>query len=712
MPADLRDLFEFGPFALDAEDGSLKRAGEVVPLPHRGADLLIVLLEEPGRVFSRTELISRAWDASVSDGSLDYQIHEIRKALAPDGARLVQNVPRRGFRFTGTVRRVRRQNHLLSETVVAAQPPAATVPTPAAIGPQRSAFRRLSLSLVGMLVMVIALVAGFRSTGSETLRIVESRALTHDGPPGLSAPLLTDGSRVYYIRLPDFKLWAVPVSGGAAAVVFDAASRFHLADPGNGSEYLAIKLDSASAVGEVWVVPTGSGVPRRIGNLSATEAAWSPDRRRIALVAEGKLSLANSDGGNLTGITLPDKNNANYPRWSPDGSTVRFTVHGPSDGTLPPVTLWEVGRNGGEARPVLRGWDPTLGDACHGVWTPDGRHFVFQVNRSDGRMDLWVMTEPRGIRAWLGASATMTPLTSGPLSLTAPAVSPDGRTLFATGALYQGQLVRWDQQSREFIPYLGGISATWISFSPDRQSIAYVGYPDRTLWRSRVDGSERRALAGGNFELDAVMWSPDGRWISFRSRMAGRRMKIFIIPSEGGQALPITSDDVDQGVASWSPDGRRIVFGDVPPQFGVPQGTEVLHVYDVVEKSSADVPGSQGLWTGRWSPDGRYISALTIDKEQRLKLFDTTTRRWRTTSAVHVNNPNWSHDSQFVFYDTEGGIKALRRLRIESDEVVDLTNLDVMTPVYGWSGLSPDGSPLILKNLTSPAVYALTIERR
>ena len=51
MPADLRDLFEFGPFTLDGEDGSLTRAGEVIPLSRLAADVLIVLLENPGRVF-------------------------------------------------------------------------------------------------------------------------------------------------------------------------------------------------------------------------------------------------------------------------------------------------------------------------------------------------------------------------------------------------------------------------------------------------------------------------------------------------------------------------------------------------------------------------------------------------------------------------------------------------------------------------------------
>ena len=177
---------------------------------------------------------------------------------------------------------------------------------------------------------------------------------------------------------------------------------------------------------------------------------------------------------------------------------------------------------------------------------------------------------------------------------------------------------------------------------------------------------ERQALVAGEFELDGVAWSPDGRWISFRSRMAGLRMKNFLIPSSGGTPAPLSDDDREQGIASWSADSTQFVFGDVPAVFGVPAGAEVLHVHDVARKTSSAVPGSDGLWTARWSPDGRFIAALMIDRrhQQRMRLFDTLTKRWRTLDAVHVDNPSWSHDSRFVYYNTEGSTAALMRVRV------------------------------------------------
>ena len=185
-------------------------------------------------------------------------------------------------------------------------------------------------------------------------------------------------------------------------------------------------------------------------------------------------------------------------------------------------------------------------------------------SHDDLRADLWARSEPSRLDAWLGRAPSVTQLTSGPLSLSGAVVGADGRTIFTVGALRQGELVRWDSAAKAFVSYLRGISGTWVSFSTDGQWIAYAGFPDRKLWRARADGSERRELVGGDFDLDGVAWSPDGRWLSFRSRMAGRHMKNFLMPSSGGRPEPVTAEDRDEGIATWAPDSRRIVFGDVP----------------------------------------------------------------------------------------------------------------------------------------------------
>jgi Tol biopolymer transport system component len=212
-------------------------------------------------------------------------------------------------------------------------------------------------------------------------------------------------------------------------------------------------------------------------------------------------------------------------------------------------------------------------------------------------------------------------------------------------------------------------------------------------------------------QADGCSWSPDGKWIAFRGRTPGGRTKIYLVPSGGGPAQPLTSDDVEQGVPSWSPDGSRLAFGDVPEQFGRPSGSEALHVYDLTRRTVTTVPDSHGLWTSRWSPNGRYLSALTI-RGQRLTIFDFASGKWRPLPADHVDNPNWTRDGAFIYYVTEGQNRALRRVRVADGVVEEVVNLEgYPTTTAWWSGLSLDDEPIILQAPGGVQIYALDVEQ-
>ncbi|MDP9161495.1 MAG: hypothetical protein M3O09_14845 [Acidobacteriota bacterium] len=85
-------------------------------------------------------------------------------------------------------------------------------------------------------------------------------------------------------------------------------------------------------------------------------------------------------------------------------------------------------------------------------------------------------------------------LTSSPLVLSNPTLSRDGKKLFVVGYDQRGELMRFDMKSRQFMPFLGGISAEFACVSPDGQWVTYVLYPEETLWRSKLDGTERLQL--------------------------------------------------------------------------------------------------------------------------------------------------------------------------------------------------------------------------
>ena len=97
------------------------------------------------------------------------------------------------------------------------------------------------------------------------------------------------------------------------------------------------------------------------------------------------------------------------------------------------------------------------------------------------------------------------------MPLSSPVHSTDGKKLFVVGRTFRGELTRYDLKSGRFEPYLGGISAEYVAFSKDGQWVAYVSFPEGTLWRSKADGSERLQLTYPPMYALMPRWSPDGK---------------------------------------------------------------------------------------------------------------------------------------------------------------------------------------------------------
>ncbi|WP_341878421.1 winged helix-turn-helix domain-containing tetratricopeptide repeat protein (plasmid) [Aminobacter sp. P9b] len=101
-----RSRFAFGPFVLDPDAGTLLRNDEPVAVGYRGLKLLAALVERPGDILGKTELMDAAWPGTaVEEGNLTVQIAQLRKLLGPaaGGGEWISTVPRVGYRFTGTV---------------------------------------------------------------------------------------------------------------------------------------------------------------------------------------------------------------------------------------------------------------------------------------------------------------------------------------------------------------------------------------------------------------------------------------------------------------------------------------------------------------------------------------------------------------------------------------------------------------------------------
>lgn len=105
-----KDVYEFGPFRVDADERQLLRAGQVVPLTPKVFDVLLVLVQHSGHVLTKDQVIKLVWPATeVEEGNLARNVSTLRSVLGekPRAPQYIETIPWRGYRFVGDVRKVR-----------------------------------------------------------------------------------------------------------------------------------------------------------------------------------------------------------------------------------------------------------------------------------------------------------------------------------------------------------------------------------------------------------------------------------------------------------------------------------------------------------------------------------------------------------------------------------------------------------------------------
>jgi len=528
--------------------------------------------------------------------------------------------------------------------------------------------------------------------------------LTHDGRR--KSLIGTDGLRLY-LGLGDSGnagsqgIAEMSTSGGEPKrmTILPSVSMVPVGLSPDGSEILVVDGQGAPPRGPLWRIPILGGSPRKLGDTAGETAALSPDGKMLAYTNLNDLFLAKADGTESRRL-LSVKGDIKNVTWSLDSSHFRFDTS-ETAGTLGQQLAWEVSADGTDLHRLLAGWhDPP--DECCGKWTADGKYFIFQSNHQ-----IWALRQ-KG--SFIQSEPKPIPLTSSPLSLSSPLPSRDGKRLFVIGQTYRGELMRYDSKSRLFSPFLEGVSAEYVAFSKDGQWVAYVSYPEGTLWRSKLDGSERLQLTYPPIYPVLPRWSPDGKKIVFFefALSSNKPARMYEVSSESGSPEQLIPDDTRHQLdPNWSPEGSKIVYG------GQSNDAEsAIRVLDLPSRQISIVPDSQGLFSPRWSPNGRYILAFSADST-KLLLFDFQTQKWTELAKGSMGWLNWSKDGQSVYVLHYKGRGAVLRIRIsdhKTEQVVDLKNFITGGRYGGWLGLAPDDSPLLLRDAGIQDVYALDWE--
>jgi serine/threonine protein kinase/Tol biopolymer transport system component len=527
--------------------------------------------------------------------------------------------------------------------------------------------------------------------------------LTHDGAP--KSLIGTDGSRLYLGlgvgtsgSFASHAVAEMSIAGGEPKIIptLSTGDMIPIDLSPNGSEILEIDGQGAPPKGPLWAVPVLGGSPRRLGDIIAETATSSPDGTMLAYTNLGDLFVAKSDGTDARKLSTSTGDIKNVA-WSPDGNLLRFDTT-ETAGTLGQQMIWEISATGANLHRVLPGWrNPP--DECCGKWTVDGKYFVFQ---SSGQ--LWALPSQNG---FLHSQPKPVQLTSSPLSLSSPLPSKDGKKLSLIGQTYRGELSRYDSKSAQFVPFLNGISAEYITFSKDGKWVAYVSYRDGALWKSRLDGSDRLQLTFPPMYAVLPRWSPDGKHIVFFefAVSADKPARMYEVSSDGGSPRGLLPNDPHQQLdPNFSPDGSKIVFGE---ESNNPSSS--IRILDLATNQVSGISGSQSLYSPRWSPDGKYLSAFSADSGTLL-LFDFQTQKWSKLASGSLSWLNWSHDGHYVYVMDYRGKDAVVRIHVPDGKLEQVADVKTFTATgrYGGSlALTPDDSPLLLRDTGTQDVYSV-----
>ena len=182
-----------------------------------------------------------------------------------------------------------------------------------------------------------------------------------------------------------------------------------------------------------------------------------------------------------------------------------------------------------------------------------------------------------------------------------------------------------------------------------------------------------------------------------------------MVEAKGGspkELLP--EDDHPEADPSWSPDGNSLVFGS---QYA--SAEKGIRILDLKTRELKTVPGSEQLFSPRWSPDGKYIAALP-GNSQSLVVFDLAKQKWtEVLKGRNVSFPNWSKDGRWIYLLSWPENPAVLRVALGNyalERVADLKGFRPTGYWDDWMGLDPNDAPLLMRDIGTQDVYALDTE--
>jgi DNA-binding winged helix-turn-helix (wHTH) protein/Tol biopolymer transport system component len=632
-PADPSVRFQFGPFRLDPAERLLLREGRPVALTPKAFDLLLYLVQRPGRLADKHALMTALWpDAVVEETNLTYTISAVRKALGDgnDGEQLIQTVPTRGYRFVAPVREL------------ALEPPAR--PSGAGIGKVALVAGGLAAVLVGAFF-----VGRWNKAAPTTHPIVRFELPVAVGLQEISIPAISpDGTRIVY-------------SGPAGAEpqlfmrTLDGLQVTPLAGTVGGRQpFFSPDGRAIGFVGSggLMTLDLASGRLARVSSSGrfSTGGAWGSDGRIYGgRVAPRGISVVSADGGEPAALTkLADKEIAHgWPELLPGGRHLLFSVWEGDDADDARIEILSL--DTAERRTVLRGgfcarYLPTE----HLVYARGGALYGVAFDPRS----LQVRGTPVRVLEGLGVRSNGAALFC---------VSPNGTLVYHPGGVLSDRSeIAWFDPAQGTERAVSAPPGAYVdpSLSPDDKRVALApsfGARYQDIWvHEFARGTWTRVTTSPRFEA-APVWHPlDPTRLVFTAVRQGPEPAhdaLMSAPADGSAAAErLYESAFPKYATSSAPAAGLLAFVEFRP------GTTKwdLWLLDLRDKPVAR-PFLQTQFSESCpslSPDGRWL-AYESDESGRAEIYVRAVsgpeRKWQV-SPEGGDRPRWSRNGRRIVY--------------------------------------------------------------